>query len=192
MKKAPFNLLAFLCLFVFLTCKKEEPLVDSPPKIFKFPFEIKKYKIEIDYPIKVYTKTGFNTKKEITNYDPMILNEPVFKSVGNNVINSIAYESEIWAEYDPKSVNDRMKITKNGNSFSFTVTIGNNTSCHAKGFGDYDDLFIYCQAFCIHTQEGEVYYSDYFEDACSVDQALDCQLNDTVAILNYKIYLRKD
>lgn len=186
----------FFCIvslfFLFVSCGKDNVAIPSdPPKLFKFPFKIEKYKTELEGPIKVYVKDAHNVKREISGYNHKIVENEVFKNVGENLITSILFKSERLAEFEPRCYNDDMQIAKNGNSFSIVLTVGNNTSCTAIGYGDYDDIYLNCQAYCMHSQTGKRYVSDNFTDACFKNQALDCPNGDTIAILNYRIYLKK-
>jgi len=183
------SIVCFSILLSLISSCKKEPLTgnqNTPLQVFQFPFEIHKYKIEQDSKIGVYVKTGIHSKKEIEKFDPAILNDIVSKEIGWNVIKSIAFESKDWAEFQPKCVNNRMKISKTGSDFLFDFSY-----CKAKGVGNYDDLYVDCQAFSIHATDGKHYFADSFRDACFVDQAFDCQVGDTVAILNYKVFLKK-
>jgi hypothetical protein len=194
MKKLPtLAILTGLCL-VFITCRKPEPADpnDPPVKTFEFPLSLKPYKVEIVDPVKVYIKTGYQTKQEIQSFDPEIVQHEVFNKLGENVITALKFESEGWANYDPPTINDRMQVTKNGNAFTFSVTVGANTSCKAIGSGDYDDLYLECQAFNRHSSNPVLAVSyDGFRDPCYPNTALDCNLGDTIAILNYRIHLKK-
>lgn len=182
-----------LVLCLSFACKKPDPAEPDPdtPAPIQFPITLKVYKIEIVDSLKVYIKTDWQTKQEIKQYHPAIVQNQIFDQIGEQVITKLNFESAEWSNYDPRQTNDRMRVSKNGENFDFTVTIGSNTSCHAKATGDYNDLAFNCQAFVIHRQTGEKYQNDYFRDTCSPNMALDCANGDTVAILNYKIHLKK-